>query len=71
MAEVTIVTTRETFRIDDAGNTQKVRVVLWRYGKDGPFTLELPEAEFTAERVKRELDRLAGELRALQPPEAR
>lgn len=68
MPDWTIVQTRETFRITDAGETIKVRVVLWRSGKDGPFTLELPDSEFSADRVRRELDRLSAELVALRPP---
>jgi hypothetical protein len=68
MEGATIIQTRETFRIDESGATVKMRVILWRSGKDGPFTLEIPESQFTAERVRQELERMVAELHALRPP---
>ena len=63
-----IVRITETFRIDDAGSTQKVVVVLWRLGKHGPFSFELPEAAFAGNLVKAEVEKRAAAIRAAFEP---
>lgn len=69
MADVaSIVKISETFRITDAGDTTKMVVVLWRLGKHGPFSFEIPESEFVGSAVKAEVERRAAELRASLAP---
>jgi len=63
-----IVKISETFRIDEAGSTQKVVVVLWKLGKHGPFSFEVPELQFTGAGVKAEVEKRAAELRASLAP---
>lgn len=59
----TIVQISETFRIDEAGRTQKMVVVLWKLGRHGPFSFELPETEFAGNKAKAEVEKRAAELR--------
>lgn len=63
-----IVRISETFRIDEAGSTQKVIVVLWKLGKHGPFSFEVSEAGFAGPSVKAEVEKRAAELRASFEP---
>jgi len=58
-----IVRITETFRIDEAGSTAKVVVILWKLGKHGPFSFEVPEAGFAGNVVKAEVEKRAAELR--------
>lgn len=65
--EVRIESVREAFRIDRAGNTQMVTVILYMVGNQGPFTYETPSAEFDGARVQVELEQRAAKVRALFP----
>lgn len=52
----TISRIQESFRIDDAGETTQTKQILFRVGKDGPFSIEVPSAEFDDEMVRRLLE---------------
>lgn len=67
--EVRIESVREAFRIDRAGNTSMVTVILYMVGNQGPFTYETPTADFDDARVKAELESRAAKIRALFPAE--
>jgi len=68
MEKAQIVKISETFRIDEAGSTQKVVVVLWTLGRHGPFSFEIPEGQFTGAGVKAEVEKRAAELRVSLEP---
>ena len=68
MEKAEIVKISETYRIDESGGTQKVMVVLWKMGKHGPFSFEIPEGQFAGNVVKSELEKRAAELRASLAP---
>lgn len=63
MDKAVIVKISETFRIDEAGTTQKVVVVLWTLGRHGPFSFEVPDSQFTGAGVRAEVEKRAAELR--------
>lgn len=65
--EPEIIRISEAFRIDEVGNTKNVRVVQFKIGTHGPFSVEIPEAEFTPERAREELEKTATTIRALLP----
>lgn len=71
MAELfEIVRIQESFRIDPGGDSTQTKQVLFRVGKDGPFSIEIPSAEFTAERARElisEEARKIAELRGSRP----
>lgn len=56
----------ESFRIDDSGVTTQVKQILFRVGDDGPFTIEVPSAEFDPEKVKRLLEAEADKIVTLR-----
>jgi len=60
---LTPVVTRvvQDFRLTPTGMDRMVRIE-YMVGADGPFSLSLPEAEFTAARVQEEMDKRAAEL---------
>lgn len=68
MDKASIVKISETFRIDEAGGTVKVVVVLWTLGRHGPFSFEIPEGQFTGAAAKAEMERRAAELRSVLEP---
>jgi hypothetical protein len=47
------------------GNIERDVRVEFTIGPHGPFTLTLPRAEFTADRVKQEMAKLAAEISQL------
>jgi len=63
-----IVQISETFRIDEAGRTQKMVVVMWKLGRHGPFSFEMPEPDFAGNKVKAEVEKRAAELRVALGP---
>ena len=48
----TIVRISESFRIDDGGGSTQTKQILFRVRGEGPFSIEIPTAEFTTERVR-------------------
>lgn len=65
--ELKIVRVTEAFRIDETGATATVMVVMYKVGVHGPFSLEIPAAEFSEARVRASLEPKAQAIRALFP----
>lgn len=61
-----IVKVAETFRIQEDGTTRKYKQVLWKIGTDGPFTYDVPENEFDADKVRGELEKRALDIQRLR-----
>ncbi len=51
--------TEELVRFNERGRPEKVWVVHYYVGKDGPFTEDFTPAEFTPENVRTRLDEVA------------
>lgn len=66
MADFSIIKIAESFRIEPDGSTIKLKRVLYNVGTDGPFTLDVPETEFSAESLRAELARRASEIERLR-----
>ncbi len=62
----TITNVRESFRIDDAGDTTQTKQILFRVGTDGPFSIEIPTVEFEPEKVRALLEAEAQKIKALR-----
>lgn len=62
----TIARILESFRIDDAGTTTQVKQILFRVGDDGPFSIEVPSADFDPEAVRRLLEAEADKIVTLR-----
>ena len=62
----TITSVRESFRIDDAGETKQTKQILFRVGTDGPFSIEVPTEEFEPEKVRALLEAEAAKIKALR-----
>lgn len=64
--QVTPTVTRvvQDFRLTATGMDRLVRIE-YMVGADGPFSLSLPEAEFTAARIQEEMNKRAAVLAAL------
>jgi|YelNatPaOPRAMG01_1025707.scaffolds.fasta_scaffold44361_1 hypothetical protein len=64
--EVTILGIAEGVRIDERGNLVRTRVVTYKIGEYGPFTIELPATEFSEitvrEKIEQEKNRILGVL---------
>jgi hypothetical protein len=64
--EVTILGIAEGVRIDERGNLIRTRVVTYKIGEYGPFTIELPSTEFSEitvrEKIEQEKNRILGVL---------
>jgi hypothetical protein len=54
----------QDFRLTETGTERMVRVE-YKVGKDGPFSITYPEAEFTATRVQEDMNKRAAELSKL------
>lgn len=67
MAETfTITSIKESFRINDAGETTQTKQVLFRVGDDGPFSIEIPTIEFEPDNVRRILEAEADKILKLR-----
>lgn len=62
----TIVSVRESFRLTDAGEAQQTKQVLYRVGDDGPFSVEIPTAEFDPDNVREVIGREAEKILRLR-----
>ncbi len=62
MSHITILTITEAVRLDDLGNLKRTRLVRYKVGEHGPFQLEVPEEQFTADHVRERLERAAAEI---------
>jgi hypothetical protein len=60
----TVTRVVQDFRLTATGMERLVRIE-YMVGADGPFTMTLPEAEFTATRVQEEMNKRAAELSRL------
>lgn len=65
MDELNILRVGEAFRIDETGQTRTVMVVMYKVGPHGPFSFEVPAADFDEVKVRAELETRAAKLRAL------
>lgn len=63
-----IVSIKESFRLSDAGDSVQTKQILFRVGKDGPFSVEIPTAEFDPDKVREVLAAEANKLIALRTP---
>ncbi|MEM2149850.1 MAG: hypothetical protein QXO46_08285 [Nitrososphaerota archaeon] len=54
--EVRIGPITEGIKIDDRGNLIRTRVVIFYIGNDGPFTIEIPQNEFSPEIVQAKIE---------------
>lgn len=54
--EAKIVSIHEGIRIDERGNIVRTRVILFYIGNDGPFTIEIPQSEFSPEIVQQKVE---------------
>lgn len=61
----TVVNVVEDSRLTPAGGVERRRRVTYMVGAFGPFSVTLLDSEFTAERVKQEMEKTAVVLRAL------
>ena len=69
MAELfTIVSIKESFRLNDAGDSTQTKQILFRVGNDGPFSVEIPTVEFEPEKVREVLTAEANKIRELRAP---
>lgn len=57
---------QESFRIDDAGETTQTKQILFRVGKDGPFSIEVPSKDFDPDKVTKMLEVEADKIRKLR-----
>jgi len=62
--EIVILGIGEGLKIDERGNVIRTRVVTYKIGDYGPFTLEIPATEFNdavvRERLEKEREKLRG-----------
>jgi|GEM_PF-5545828 len=65
MAEWTITNIMERRDIGPTGEVVTVYEVSWMYGDMGPFTVEVKKSEFSAERVRAEIEKQAQEIKRL------
>ncbi len=56
----------ETVEVDENGNFVRTRLVRFRVGTHGPFQLKILSEDFTADKLRAELDRHAAEIMALE-----
>lgn len=61
----TILRVGEGFRIDDTGQSFAVKIVTFKVGDNGPFSVEIRADEFSAARAQEEIEQTAREIRAL------
>ena len=61
----TVVNVVEDSRMTPGGGVERRRRVTYMVGPYGPFSLTLPDSEFSAERVKKDMETVAVELRKL------
>lgn len=67
----TITSIAESFRLGDDGSAQQTKQILFRVGKDGPFSIEVPTEEFEPDHVNQLLEAEAEKilkLRGLSEP---
>lgn len=65
MADYEIVRHREVPRTDRLSNFVQFHVITYFVGEHGPFVLEIPAKEFTAEKVDQVLSAKAAEIKKL------
>ncbi len=63
-----IVSIKESFRLNDAGDSTQTKQILFRVGDDGPFSVEIPTAEFDPDKVRALLEAEADKIVALRAP---
>ena len=65
MAQWEIVSIRERRDLDAMGNLVTVIEISWTYDDQGPFTVEIPKEQFSAETVRTEIEKQVAEFRKL------
>jgi len=65
--ETKVLRIRPTPLLTPLGEVERRTTVEYMVGEHGPFSFTLPDAEFTAARVKTEMDKKAAEIRQLYP----
>lgn len=63
-----IVSIKESFRLNDAGDSMQTKQILFRVGTDGPFSVEIPTSEFEPDKVRTLLEAEANKILALRTP---
>lgn len=64
--EARIESITEGIKIDAKGNIIRTKVVLFYIGTDGPFTIEIPDAEFSAEAVQVKIDEIKKKIQMIR-----
>lgn len=64
--EVTIISTRQDAGFDVNSRPVETMRTEFRIGDDGPFVVRIPMSEWSAARVKEEIDRFRRELDTLR-----
>ncbi len=59
------VNVRDSVQLGEALTPLRVKIVTFRVGTHGPFTLTYPSAEFTAERVRADMMKEVETLKAI------
>lgn len=63
--EITILSIGEGLKIDERGNVIRTRVVSYKIGDYGPFTIEIPASEFSEATVRERIEKERERLRAI------
>jgi len=65
-ADIRIVRQHQVSALSAAGTLETRVRIEFNVGTDGPFLIELPQAEFSADRALAEMEIIAGEVRKLR-----
>jgi hypothetical protein len=63
--EIVILSIGEGLKIDERGNVIRTRVVTYKIGEYGPFTIEIPATEFNDTVVRERIEKEREKLRAI------
>ncbi|MEM3554480.1 MAG: hypothetical protein QXU79_01515 [Candidatus Micrarchaeaceae archaeon] len=65
MPDYEIINITEGLRIDERGNINRTRVVQYKIGNFGPFTIEIPAKEFSTEYVVKMIEEEVNKIKGL------
>lgn len=58
---------RELITTTPEGKLTRTYVVNYTVGSDGPFTIQVPQEQFTAKNIKAKMDEFAAKIAELKP----
>jgi len=64
--DVSIIRQYEVQRLTQGGQAQSMMRVEFKVGEDGPFSVEIPREQYSAESARFEINIIAEEVRALR-----